>query len=70
MKSKCATEKIEKRFLMKLLGDRRLATVLLFRGSEHGWEAIDFHSRCDKKGPTITLFKIKNGDCIGGFTAA
>ena len=30
----------------------------------------DFHSRCDNKGPTISLFKIKNGDCIGGYTAA
>ena len=30
----------------------------------------DFHSRCDKKGPTISLFKVKDGDCIGGFTKA
>jgi hypothetical protein len=30
----------------------------------------DFHSRCDKKGPTISLFKVKKGDCIGGFTNA
>ncbi len=30
----------------------------------------DFHSRCGKKGPTISLFKIKDGDCIGGFTKA
>ena len=28
----------------------------------------DFHSRCDNKGPTITLFKIKDGDCVGGYT--
>jgi hypothetical protein len=32
--------------------------------------AWDFHSRCDNKAPTITLFKIKDGDCIGGYTAA
>ena len=30
----------------------------------------DFHARCDNKGPTISLFKIKDGDCIGGFTKA
>lgn len=30
----------------------------------------DFHSSCDNKGPTISLFQIKNGDCIGGFTFA
>jgi hypothetical protein len=30
----------------------------------------DFHSRCDNKGPTISLFKILDGDCIGGYTKA
>ena len=31
--------------------------------------AKDFHSRSDKKGrPTISLFKMKDGDCIGGYT--
>jgi hypothetical protein len=29
--------------------------------------AKDFHSRCDNKGPTISLFKIKDGDCVGGY---
>ena len=53
---------------MKLLGNKKLVTVLLFRGSQHGWMHKDFHSRCDKKGPTISLFKVKDGDCIGGFT--
>ena len=32
--------------------------------------AKDFHKRCDNKGPTISLFKIKDGDCIGGYTKA
>jgi hypothetical protein len=43
---------------------------LLFRGSEHGWSQNDFHIRCDDIGSTICLFKIKNGDCIGGYTNA
>ena len=30
----------------------------------------DFHERCDDKGPTISLLKIKDGDCIGGYTKA
>ena len=30
----------------------------------------DFHSRCDNKGPTVSLFKIKDGDCVGGYTKA
>ena len=68
--SKCATEKQQKEYLHKLLGNKRFVTILLFCGSIHGWNAKDFHSRCDKKGPTISLFKIKDGDCIGGYTKA
>jgi BTB/POZ domain-containing protein KCTD9 len=45
-------------------------TTLLYRGSIHGWMKRDFHSRCDNKGPTISLLKVKDGDCIGGFTKA
>ena len=43
---------------------------IIYRGSENGWMDSDFHSRCDFKSPTITLFKIKDGDCIGGYTEA
>ncbi len=43
---------------------------MLYRGSDHGWEWEDFHSRCDNKGPTISLFKIKDGDVIGGYSTA
>ena len=68
--SKCATDQQQKEYLNKLLGNKKLITILLFRGSKHGWMAKDFHSRCNKKSPTISLFKIKNGDCIGGFTKA
>jgi hypothetical protein len=68
--SKCATEKQQKEFLYKLLGNKRIVTVLVYRGSEHGWMIKDFHERCDSKGPTVTLFKIKDGDCIGGYTKA
>ena len=55
---------------MFLLGNKLLVTSLLYRGSTHGWRQEEFHSRCDKKGPTISLFKINMGDCIGGYTKA
>jgi hypothetical protein len=42
--------------------------VLEYRGSDHGWAYKDFHSRADHKDWTITLFKIQDGDCVGGFT--
>ena len=68
--SNCATENLHKEFLLKIFGNKTIITTLLYRGSDHGWSASDFHSRCDNKGATISLFKILNGDCIGGFTTA
>jgi hypothetical protein len=68
--SKCAKDVKERYYMYKLLNFRLLNATLLYRGSDHGWEFIDFHSSCDHKGPTISLFKVKDGDCIGGFTTA
>ena len=68
--SKCVTENQHKEYLLKLLGNKKFVTYMLYRGSEHGWKYIDFHSRCDDKGPTISLFKIKDGDIIGGYSKA
>ena len=68
--SNCATEDQQKAYLLELLGNKKLVTTLLYRGSDHGWTASDFHSRCDNKAPTISLFKVKDGDCIGGYTTA
>ena len=40
---------------------------LLFRASRDGFEAAAFHSKCDNKGPTVTI--VKSGNHIfGGFT--
>ncbi len=69
-KSLCATDDQHKLYLLSLLGNKRLVTTLLYSGSKHGWKWIDFHSRCDNKAPTISLFKLLDGDCIGGFTNA
>ncbi len=68
--SKCATEKIQKQYLLNILGNKKILAVLLYSGSIHGWKAQDFHSRCDNKGPTVSLSKIKDGDCVGGYTKA
>ncbi len=43
-------------------------TVLEYRGSDHGWKGEDFHKRADNKDWTVSLFKIEDGDCVGGFT--
>jgi hypothetical protein len=42
--------------------------TLFYRGSIHGWWYGDFHHNCDYSGPTISLFQIRDGNCIGGFT--
>ena len=80
------TKKVEKDYLNNILNNLKKEKTsffggktikfpkikkMIYRGSEHGFMAKDFHSRCDGKGPTISLFKLKhNGDCIGGYTEA
>ena len=40
---------------------------LIYRASRDGWTAADFHSRCDYKGPSVTV--ITSGKSIfGGYT--
>jgi hypothetical protein len=71
MNSTCTSNIKEKLFLLKLLGLKIIVTTLLYRGSKHGWKYKDFHSRCDGKRPTISLFKVEDtGECIGGYTNA
>ena len=43
-------------------------TTLLFCGSIDGWKRVDFFRKCNGKQHTLTLFKILNGPCIGGYT--
>ena len=42
---------------------------LIFSGSEIGWTTYRFHSRCDNKGPTLTLIKTVEGRIFGGYTS-
>ena len=41
---------------------------LLFRASRDGFAASAFHSKCDNKGPTITVVKSGGRNIFGGFT--
>jgi hypothetical protein len=54
--------------LINFLDSLRFSTVLLYQDSVNGREK--FHELCDFKGPTISLFKLDNGNCIGGYTKA
>ena len=42
---------------------------LVYRASDDGDKSIDFHSRCDKIGPNLTIIKTVKGYVFGGFTA-
>ena len=42
---------------------------LLYRSSRDGEKSETFHKFCDNKGPTISLFKSKNGYIFGGFAS-
>ena len=66
--SKCANQNEIDQMLLFLKDKEVYETVLEYRGSDHGWEADDFHKRADNKDWTVSLFKIKDGDCVGGFT--
>ena len=58
MNSICANDLKEKQFLKNLFQNKILETSLLYRASQDGWYARDFHSKCDNKGATVTLFKV------------
>ena len=62
----------ERAYLDKLLAEKgQQLGSKIYRGSVDGWMAVDFHSRCDGVGPTVSLFKLKeNENWIGGYTAA
>ena len=69
--SQVCTTNEEKQFLVETLGGKTFETTKLYRGSQDGFMAEDFHRLSDGKGPTVSLFKVKDtGDCIGGFTNA
>jgi len=60
----------ERAYLDQLLAEKgqRLGSNI-YRGSVHGFMRVDFHSRCDGVGPTVSLFKVKkNQHWIGGYT--
>jgi len=43
---------------------------LIYRASEDGFKASDFHNKCDDKPNTLTIIKVKgNSNIFGGFTS-
>ena len=55
------------RWLKETLTSASCDYALLYRASRNGWAAANFHSCCDKKGPTVTVVKCGNY-IFGGHT--
>ncbi|KAJ3449576.1 pep-cterm sorting domain-containing protein [Anaeramoeba flamelloides] len=55
--------------LQKWLQNRGFNSNLKLRYSTdiHGWSNRVFHNKCDKKGKSLTLIKLKNGSLFGGY---
>lgn len=44
--------------------------TLIYRGSRDGFEAKNFHEKCDSKSPTLTIIRSDCGNIFGGYTEA
>jgi len=42
---------------------------LLYKAMRDGFDANDFHQKCDNKGPTITVIQSQGGYLFGGYTS-
>jgi hypothetical protein len=42
--------------------------TLSYRGSQHGFRAVDFHGKCNSQSNTVTLIDTTTGCIFGGFT--
>ncbi len=52
-----------------MLDKQDLKLNLIYKASRDGFKALDFHSKCDEKGPTICLIKSNLGKTFGGYSA-
>ena len=46
----------------------KIKAELLYRLSRDGKEFQTFHNLCDNKGTTLTIFKLNDGNILGGYT--
>lgn len=73
--TKCKIDAESRTFLlMNLFKEKKIIKAkILFRTSnfkKKEWNAQKFHSLCDNKGSTVSLFQLENGMCIGGYAEA
>lgn len=60
-----------KDFLVDMFYPRKITSiVLIHRASENNFTSASFHSKCDGKGPTLTIIKSENGNIFGGYSSS
>ena len=52
-----------------ILKDTKKEFTLIYKASRDGYLCNDFHSKCDKKGPTVTIIQSNTGYKFGGYTS-
>jgi hypothetical protein len=69
MNSAILSEKYQTKQLMSLCEfPVRQKWDLIYRASQDGFEAVNFHSKCDNKPNTLIIIKSTNGNVFGGYT--
>jgi hypothetical protein len=69
--SKILVEFSTKDLLFKICGfDSSQKWTLLYRGSQHGFKASNFHAKCDNIPKTLTIIKTNKRNVFGGYTEA
>lgn len=64
-----ATEEMKRQILDQItVNPGGSEATLLYRATQHGWSAENFHEFCDDSGSTLTIAKTADGRVFGGFT--
>jgi len=59
----------QKMKLNEFYGNRDQQWQLIYKASRDGFDTNTFHSRCDNKGPTMTIVQSNNNYLFGGYTS-
>ncbi|CAF3618799.1 unnamed protein product [Rotaria sp. Silwood1] len=62
-------QKEHKKKLNEFYGKTNQQWELIYKASRDGFDANAFHSRCNNKGPTMTIIQSNNNYLFGGYTA-
>ncbi|CAF4311702.1 unnamed protein product, partial [Rotaria sordida] len=62
-------QKEHQKKLNEFYGKTNQRWELIYKATHDGFDANTFHSRCNNKGPTMTIIQSNNNYLFGGYTA-